>query len=202
MAYGDIIGNSHKNNRQYREKDGVETINRAVVIKDSSTKGSAALDFTSNTLNLENLTAVSASNRAAIYIGTAGDVCVLLSGESDPVVTGTANGNTANKLIDTTKNFVDGVDESGVFIQKRDIAVNTTDSTAAFVKEVDSGAGTTLSLVDISNSNVDTFPDGNETYEIYRAVLFQNVAAGTLLPVQVDRVFALGTTTTDIIALY
>ena len=196
MAYGDIIGNSHKNNRQYREKDGVETINRAVVIKDSSTKGSAALDFTSNTLNLENLTAVSASNRAALYIGTSGDICVLLSGESDPVATGTANGNTSNKLVDSTALFttVNGG------IQKRDIAVNTTDSTACFVQAIDSA--TTLSLADVANSSVDTFPDGNETYEIYRAVLFQNVPAGTLLPIQVDRIFTLGTTTTDIIALY
>lgn len=196
MAYGDIIGNSHKNNRQYREKNGVETINRAVVIKDSSTKGSAALDFTSNTLNLENLTAVSASNRAALYIGTAGDVCVLLSGESDPIATGTADGNTANKLVDSGALFttVNGG------IQKRDIAVNTTDGTACFVQAIDSA--TTLSLADASNSSSDTFPDGNENYEIYRAILFQNVAAGTLLPVQVDRIFALGTTTTDIIALY
>ena len=196
MAYGDIIGNSHKNNRQYREKDGVETINRAVVIKDSSTKGSAALDFTSNTLNLENLTAVSASNRAALYIGTAGDICVLLSGESDPVATGTADGNTSNKLVDSGALFT----TANGGIQKRDIAVNTTDGTACFVQAIDSA--TTLSLADVSNSSVDTFPDGNETYEIYRAILFQNVAAGTLLPVQVDRVFALGTTTTDIIALY
>jgi len=46
------------------------------------------------------------------------------------------------------------------------------------------------------------FPDGNENYEIYRAVLFQNVAAGSFLPIQVDRVFKLGTTSTDIIAIY
>ncbi len=41
-----------------------------------------------------------------------------------------------------------------------------------------------------------------ENYEIYRATLFQNIAAGSLLPIQVDRVFALGTTADDIIALY
>ena len=105
MAYGDIIGNSHKNGVNYREKNGVETINRAVVIKDGSTKGSAAIDFTSNHLNLGDLTDVKASNRAALYIGTAGDVCVLLSGESDPIAKGTADGNTANKLVDSTANF-------------------------------------------------------------------------------------------------
>lgn len=202
MAYGDIIGSAHIANSQYREQNGVETVNRAVVLKDASTKGSAAINHLSNHLNLGQLTAVEASNRAGLYVGTQGDVCVLLSGQSDPVVTGTADGNTANKLIDTTKNFVNAHKQSGVFIQQRDIAVNTTDSTAAFIKEVDSGSGTTLSLVDISNSNVDVFPDGNETYEIYRAVLFQNVAAGSLLPIQVDRIFALGTTADDIIAIY
>ena len=198
MAYGDIIGNSHKNGVNYREKNGVETINRAVVIKDGSTKGSAAIDFTSNHLNLGDLTDVKASNRAALYIGTAGDLCVLLSGESDPIAKGTADGNTANKLVDSTADF----NVAGGGVQLRDIAVNTTDNGdfAAFVGAIDSA--TTLSLKDIANSNSDKFPDGNETYEIYRAVLFQNVAAGTLLPVQVDRVFKIGTTTTDVIALY
>tara|TARA_R100000995_G_scaffold38378_1_gene17743 strand:+ start:10 stop:612 length:603 start_codon:yes stop_codon:yes gene_type:complete len=200
MAYGDIIPrDAFNSSSEQREKNGVETINRAVVLKDGSTKGSAAIDFTSNTADLKDLTAVSASNRAALYIGSAGDVCVLLSGQSDPVVTGTADGNTANKLIDSGAAF-SAAKTSGTFIQKRDIAVNTTDSTAAFVGAVDSA--TTLSLVDVSNSNSDTFPDGNETYEIYRAVLFQNVAAGSLLPIQVDRVFALGTTATDITAIY
>ena len=202
MAYGDIINDVHNFNDEYRERNGVETINRAVSIKDASTVGSAAINNLSNTANLNDLTAVSASNRAALYVGTAGNICVLLSGQSAPVVTGTADGNTANKLIDSTKNFVDGLNESGIFIQKRDIAVNITDSTAAFIKEVDSGAGTTLSLVDVANSNVDVFPDGNETYEIYRAVLFQNIPAGTFLPMQVDRIFTLGTTADDIIAMY
>ena len=41
-----------------------------------------------------------------------------------------------------------------------------------------------------------------EEYEIYRAILFQNVAAGSFLPIQVDRIFALGTTADDIIAIY
>ena len=196
MAYGDIIGNSHKNNDHYREKNGVETINRAVVIKDSSTKGSAALDFTSNTLDLEKLTAVNASNRAALYIGTAGDICVLLSGESKPIATGTADGNTSNKLVDSGALFT--TVKGGV--QKRDVAVNTTDGTACFVQAIDSA--TTLSLADASNVASDTFPDGNENYEIYRAIIFQNIAAGSLLPIQVDRIFSIGTTTTDIIALY
>ena len=194
MAYGDITNSPHIANSQYREKNGVETVDRAVVIKDASTKGGPAINFLSNHLNLGQLE-VKASNRAALYVGVQGDVCVLLSGESAPISTGTADGNTANKLIDSTASF-----RFGDGVQGRDIAVNTTDNTAAFIGAIDSD--TTLSLVDISNSNSDVFPDGNETYEIYRAVLFQNVQAGTLLPIQVDRVFALGTTADDIIAIY
>jgi len=196
MAYGDIIGSAHIANSQYREQNGVETVNRAVVLKDASTKGSAAINYLSNHLNLGQLTDVEASNRAGLYVGTQGDICVLLSGQSAPISTGTADTNTANKLIDSTANFT--VDN----VQLRDIAVNTTDGGdfAAFVGAVDSA--TSLSLKDVSNSNSDKFPDGNETYEIYRAVLFQNVAAGSLLPIQVDRVFKLGTTADDIIALY
>ena len=118
MAYGDLIGNSHKNGTQYREKNGVETATRAVVLKDGSTKGSAAIDYLSNTLDLENLTAIKASNGAALYVGTAGDVLVLLSGESDPVATGTADTNTANKLIDSGADFT----VTGGGLQIRDVA--------------------------------------------------------------------------------
>ena len=195
MAYGDIT-NEFVNGYVTRSRTGVETITSAVVLKDGSTKGSAAIDFTSNTLDLDKLTAIQARNKAGIYVGSAGDLCVLLSGQNAPIATGTADGNTANKLIDSGANFTRI--KGGV--QKRDIAVNLTDSTAAFVGAVDSA--TQLALVDVSNSNSDTFPDGNENYEIYRAILFQNIAAGSLLPIEVDRVFSLGTTTTDIILLY
>ena len=195
MAYGDIT-NEFVNGYVTRSRTGVETITSAVVLKDGSTKGSAAIDFTSNTLDLDKLTAIQARNKAGIYVGSAGDLCVLLSGQNAPIATGTADGNTANKLIDSGANFTSI--KGGV--QKRDIAVNLTESTAAFVGAVDSA--TQLALVDVSNSNSDTFPDGNENYEIYRAILFQNIAAGSLLPIEVDRVFSLGTTTTDIILLY
>ena len=197
MAYGDITNSPHIANSQYREKNGVETVNRAVVIKDASTKGGLPINYLSNHLNLGQLTAVKASNRAALYVGVQGDVCVLLSGQSAPISTGTADSNVTNTLSDSAANFVaDGV-------QSRDIAVNTTDGGdfAAFVSSIHS-SGTVVGLVDINNTSSDKFPDGNETYEIYRAVLFQNVQAGTLLPIQVDRVFALGTTADDIIAIY
>ena len=199
MAYGDITNDPHNMSSEYREKNGVETINKAVSIKDASTIGSAAINNLSDTADLKDLTAVSASNRAALYIGTAGNLCVLLSGQSAPIATGTADGNTANKLIDSGASFSAAL-TSGTFIQKRDVAVNTTDSTAAFISAVDSA--TTLSLVDAANSNSDVFPDGNENYEIYRAVIFQNVPAGTFLPIQVDRIFDLGTTADDIVAMY
>ena len=196
MAYGDIISNIHTNKSQYRESNGVETVHAAVVLRDSNTKGSAAINYLSNHLNLDKLTAVKASNRAGLYVGSAGDVLVLLSGDSAPIVKGTANTNTANKLVDSTAKFT----EEGGGVQLRDVAVNTTDNTAGFVSIID--GDTSLQIADIDNAAYDVFPDGNETYEIYRAVLFQNVAAGSFLPIQVDRVFDLGTTSTDIIAIY
>ena len=201
MGYGDITYDPHNMSSEYREKNGVETINKAVSIKDASTIGSAAINNLSNTADLKDLTAVSASNRAALYVGTAGNLCVLLSGQSAPVAARRASSTSTNKLVDNESNFVDGLNESGTFIQKRDIVVNTTDNTAAFVKEVDGGAGDTLSLVDAANSNVNIMADG-KFYEIYRAVIFQNVPAGTFLPIQVDRIFALGTTADDIVAMY
>ena len=99
---------------------------------------------------------------------------------------------TSNKLTDSTQNFSSTV-------QARDVVVNTTDGTVAFVGAVDSN--TALSLVDASNSASNIMASG-EKYEIHRPVLFQNVAAGSILPVEVDRVWALATTTTDIMLLY
>jgi len=198
MAYGDITNDPHNMSSEYREKNGVETINKAVSIKDASTIGSAEINNLSDTADLKDLTAVSASNRAALYIGTAGNLCVLLSGQSAPIATGT-NGTTAtNKLVGVNTNFSATL-ASGTFIQKRDVVVNTTDNTAAFVSAVDDA--TNLSLVDAANSNANIMTTG-ESYEIYRAVIFQNIPAGTFLPIQVDRIFALGTTADDIVAMY
>ena len=45
MAYGDIISNIHTNKSQYRESNGVETVHAAVVLRDSNTKGSAAINY-------------------------------------------------------------------------------------------------------------------------------------------------------------
>ena len=191
MAYGDITDSPGA----YRapSKGGTETIRHAVVLKDSSTIGSAAIDYTNNLLDLDQLTAVQDThNRAGLYIGTAGNVLVTFSGQNKILEKGADTAGTSNKLTDSAQNF-------STTVQKRDVVVNTTDGTVAFVGAVDSD--TALSLVDASNSASDIM-DSGEKYEIHRPVLFQNIAAGSILPVEVDRVWALATTTTDIILLY
>lgn len=191
MAYGDITGSPGA----YRapSKGGTETVRHAVVLKDGTEIGSAAIDYTNNLLDLSELTAVKdAYNNAGLYIGTAGNILVTLSGQQKIIETGSDTAGTSNKLTDSTQNFSSTV-------QARDVVVNTTDGTVAFVGAVDSN--TALSLVDASNSASNIMASG-EKYEIHRPVLFQNVAAGSILPVEVDRVWALATTTTDIMLLY
>ena len=191
MAYGDITDSPGA----YRapSKGGTETIRHAVILKDSSTIGSAAIDYTNNLLDLSQLTAVQDTHdRAGLYIGTAGNVLVTFSGQNKILEKGADTAGTSNKLTDSAQNFEDTV-------QKRDVVVNTTDGTVAFVGAVDSD--TALSLVDADNSSSDIM-DSGEKYEIHRPVLFQNVAAGSILPIEVDRVWALATTTTDIMLLY
>jgi hypothetical protein len=191
MGYGDISGSPSA----YRapSKGGTETVRYAVVLKDSSTIGSAAIDYTNNLLDLDSLTTVQDTyNRAGLYIGTAGNILVTLSSGNSIIDSGRATSATSNKLVDSTQNF-------STTVQARDVVVNTTDGTVAFVGAVDSD--TTLSLRDASNSNSDIMAYG-EGYEIHRPVLFQNVAAGSILPIEVDRVWALATTTTDIMLLY
>jgi hypothetical protein len=191
MAYGDIIGDPSR----YRApgRPGVQTVRRAVVLKDASTIGSAAINYLDNTKDLNALTTVAhLENGAGIYIGTAGNVCVNLSGQKKIVDNGADTAGTSNKLTDSTQNFTSTV-------QVRDLVVNTTDGTVAFVSAVDSD--TVLSLVDASNSASDIM-DSGEKYEIHRPILFQNIAAGSFLPIEVDRVFAIGTTADDIMAIY
>ena len=176
-------------------KGGTETIRQAVVLKDSSTIGSAAIDYTNGELDLGQLTAVKgAHNRAGLYIGTAGNILVTLSGQNGIITKGTTTGGVSNKLADDNATFTSTV-------QVRDVVVNTTDGTFAFVGAVDSD--TRLSLKDKDNANTDIMAT-SEKYEIHRPILFQNVAAGSILPIEVDRVWpaSMGTTTTDIILLY
>ena len=193
MAYGDISDPTG----DYRapSKGGTETIRHAVVLKDSSTIGSAAIDYTNAELDLDDLTAVQDTyNRAGLYIGTAGNILVTLSGQNKVVDKGAATATTSNKLTDSGQNF-------STTVQVRDVVVNTTDGTFAFVGAVDSD--TALSLKDKDNANTNIMASG-EKYQIHRPVLFQNVAAGSILPIEVDRVWpaSMGTTTTDIMLLY
>ena len=191
MAYGDITGSPHS----YRApgRPGVQTVRRAVVLKDATTLGSAAINYLDNTKDLSELSTVAHTERGAgIYIGTAGNICVNLTGQKKVVDSGSATSATTNKLVDSTQNFTSTV-------QPRDLVVNTTDGTVAFVGAVDSD--TTLSLVDAANSNSDIMASG-EAYEIHRPIVFQNIAAGSFLPIEVDRVFAFATTADDIMAIY
>ena len=198
MAYGDIsdpIGDYRASS-----KGGTETIRHAVVLKDGTEAGSAAIDYTNALLDLDDLTAVQDTyNRAGLYIGTAGNILVTLSGQNKVVDKGTATATTSNKLTDSGQNF-------STTVQVRDVVVNTTDGTYAFVSAVDSD--TALSLVNYANvsggSPANNIMASGEVYEIHRPVLFQNVAAGSILPIEVDRVWPAnaGTTTTDIMLLY
>ena len=196
MAYGDITGSPHA----YRApgRPGVQTVRRAVVLKASTTLGSAAINYLDNTKDLNELSTVAHTERGAgIYIGTAGDICVNLSGQKKIVDGGTTSSATTNKLVDSTQNFTSTV-------QPRDLVVNTTDGTVAFVREVDSD--TQLNLVNAANvqggsPTADIMASG-ESYEIHRPIVFQNVAAGSFLPIEVDRVFAFATTADDIMAIY
>lgn len=123
---------------------------------------------------------------------------------------GTTTGTTANKLVDSGETF-----ESKV--QVGDIVYNTSDATAATVTAVDSD--TQLSL------NGDIMTSG-EAYTIYRGkqsgcvlyvgvggqvkvttsggdtVTFYNLNNGQFVPVNVKKVFATGTTATNLIALW
>ena len=152
MAYGDITGSPGA----YRapSKGGTETIRHAVVLKDSSTIGSAAIDYTNNLLDLSQLTAVQDTyDRAGLYIGTAGNVLVTFSGQNKILETGADTAGTSNKLTDSAQNF-------STTVQKRDVVVNTTDGTVAFVGAVDSD--TALSLVDADNSSSDIMDSGEK----------------------------------------
>ena len=191
MAYGDITGSPDA----YRApgKPGIQTVRRAVILKDSSTIGSAAINYLDNLKDLNQLTTVAhTENNAGLYIGTAGNVCVNLSGQKKIVDNGATSDYTGNKLVDSTQNFTSTV-------QKRDLVINTTDGTVAFVGAVDSD--TALSLVDASNSASNIMASG-EKYEIHRPIVFQNVAAGSFLPIEVSRVFNIATTADDIMVIY
>ena len=203
MAYGDITNSPNT----YRSpgKPGIQTVRKAVLLKDGSAIGSAAVNYLDDTKSLEQLTSTDDTasanttrvkatlhNCAGLYIGTAGNVMVNFAGQKDVIESGTATDTTLNELVDSAQNFTKTV-------QLRDFVINTTDGTVAFVDAVLSD--TRLSLVDVANSNANIMAN-TEKYEIYRPIIFQNVAAGSFLPIEVDRVFDTGTTADDIMAIY
>ena len=200
MAYGDITNSPNA----YRSpsKPGVQTVRKAVLLKDGSSIGSAAVNYLSDTKTLEQLTSSGTAStnatkailhkNAGIYVGTAGNIMVNFSGDKDAIDSGTATATTTNKLVDSAQKFTKTV-------QLRDLVVNTTDGTVAFVGAVDSN--TTLSLVTVANVAVNIMASG-EVYEIHRPIIFQNVAAGSFLPIEVSRIYDTGTTADDIMAIY
>ena len=205
MAYGDII---HSPN-QYRApgKPGVQTVRRAVLLKDGSAVGSAAVNYLNDLKTLEQLgasepgggtasttvTKAILHNSAGIYVGTAGNIMVGFAGQKDVIESGTATATTSNKLVDSAQNFTETV-------QLRDFVINTTDGTVAFISAIDSD--TTLSLVELDGTTAKNIMANSEKYEIHRPIVFQNVAAGSFLPIEVNRVFNTGTTADDIMAIY
>lgn len=126
-----------------------------------------------------------------------------------PSVSGTTDGATANKLVDSTASFTSNL--LGY------IVYNTTDNTVATVTAVDDA--NTLSLsADIMDSgeNYTLYADDNNGCVLYAGsggnirvltaggddVTFVGVVPGAFVPVQVKRVFASGTGPTDIIAMW
>jgi hypothetical protein len=126
-----------------------------------------------------------------------------------PSVSGTTDGDAANKLVDSTASFTSNL--LGY------IVYNTSDSTAATVTAVDDA--NTLSLsADIMDSGeaYTLYADDNQGCVLYVGntgnvrvltagnddVTFVGIAAGAFVPVQVKRVFATDTTATDIVALW
>jgi hypothetical protein len=136
------------------------------------------------------------------------------------IVTSTATATTANKLVDSTKNFT-SLGTNPLSIQVGDIVYNTTTSTAATVINVDSATQLSLNSNIMTSTNAYTLYSGTNTAgSVEPCVLYVGVggtlnvttaggdvvnlvgiASGTFLPIQVIRVNSV-VTATDIIALW
>lgn len=126
-----------------------------------------------------------------------------------PTASGTTDGATANKLVDSTASFTSNL--LGY------IVYNTTDSTVATVTAVDD-AGTLSLSADIMDSGEDytLYADDNTGCVLYSGaggdikvltagndeVTFNGTVAGSFIPVQVKRVFATPAPPAGIIALW
>jgi len=128
---------------------------------------------------------------------------------SGPSQSGTATGTTANKLVDADGDFTNNLIGYIVY--------DTTDDTAAYVVSVDDDATLSLSAdIMASGETYVLYADANLGCVLYVGntgnlrvltsggadLTFVGIPAGSFVPVQVKRVFALGTTATDILALW
>jgi len=128
---------------------------------------------------------------------------------SGPSQSGTADGTTANKLVDSTASFTSNLQGYIVY--------NTTDNTAAYVIGVDDANTLSLSAnIMASGEAYVLYADTNPGCVLYTGtggnirvltssgadLTFAGTVAGTFLPVQVKRVFATGTAATNILALW
>ncbi|WP_291811483.1 hypothetical protein [Limnobacter sp.] len=126
-----------------------------------------------------------------------------------PTVSGTTDGTTANKLVDSGAAFTSHLVGYIVY--------NTSDDTVARVTAVDSATQLTLSAdIMATGENYTLYADDNPGCVLYAGsggnirvlttgnddVTFVGVAPGAFIPVQVKRVFASGTGPSDIVALW
>jgi len=127
-------------------------------------------------------------------------------------VSGTNDSVTANRLVDSTKNF------NALQIQLGSIVYNTTDGSAALVTAIASDTSLTLSaniFTAISKGYAVYAPNdapcvlyigGAGNLRVLTAsgndVTLNGVLAGSYVPIQVQRVFSSGTTATNIIAIW
>ena len=126
-----------------------------------------------------------------------------------PTVSGTTDGTTANKLVDSSAAFDSNLVNYIVY--------NTTDSTVATVTAVDDAGTLSLSADIMATGEAYTlYSDTNPGCVLYAGsggnirvlttgndeVTFVGIAPGAFIPVQVKRVFDTGTGPSDIIALW
>ncbi len=192
MAYGDI---HISNGGQFPiDKNPMSTVTHAVQIRNSG----SSVDYRSDSLDLDKLVGTRAYKGAGVYVGVQGNILVDLS-NSPAVMTGTTVTDTSNKLVDA--GFSGG--DHDVLVGDR--VENLTDGSFAFVSAIDSD--TTLSLVTVpgGSSAKDIFSGTSGAplkYAILRPVLFEQVAAGSFLPIKVNRIYSTLTTADDIMAIY
>ena len=127
-----------------------------------------------------------------------------------PTVSGTTDGTTANKLVDSSAAFNSNLVNYIVY--------NTTADTVATVTAVDDAGTLTLSadIFTVTGQSYTLYSDTNPGCVLYAGsggdirvlttgnddVIFTGIAAGAFIPVQVKRVFFSDTVPSDIIALW